>query len=76
MKIFRSKIGLELVVPVVIILLYVLFAVIKYANWFGLIMVLLVTLFFIYLAVSTTYKKIRGDTSGQDPKKAYKRPLE
>lgn len=60
MKIFRSKIGLELLAPALLFMSLLTFWTIKDSNWTGLLIVILTILFLAYLFASTIYK-IEGD---------------
>jgi hypothetical protein len=55
MKKFNSKPGLEIFIPLAVILLYCIYQTTMHANWLGLFVVVLVILFFVYLVRSTSY---------------------
>ena len=55
MKKFKSKLGLEFIIPIFGILLFALFNVITAKAWIGIVIISIVLLFILYLVLTTEY---------------------
>ncbi|CAN5513670.1 hypothetical protein BH11BAC5_BH11BAC5_00600 [soil metagenome] len=55
MKKFSSKPGLEIFLPLAVVLLYCIYQATRHSNWMGLFIIVLVILFFVWLVRSTNY---------------------
>ena len=55
MKIFRSRIGLEILIPIIIVFVFLFYEAIVSKSFIGILVLLLVILFFVYLYFSTWY---------------------
>ncbi|MDN3655243.1 PH domain-containing protein [Ferruginibacter paludis] len=55
MKRFSSKIGLEIFLPLAVLLLFCIYQAATHSDWIGFFIIVLVILFFVYLVRSTSY---------------------
>lgn len=56
MKNYKSKLGLELIIPISLLFGYVLFELITEKSWLGIFIIFLIILIFIYTFLSINYK--------------------
>ena len=55
-NIYKSKLGLELIIPLTLIFGYALFELISYRIWIGVLIILLTIIFILYTFLSIQYK--------------------
>jgi len=60
-NIYKSKLGLELIIPLILIFGYVLFELISKGVWIGILIMLLTIIFILYTFLSIQYKIENGN---------------